>query len=118
MFTETEVQAYFNLRRKEFSVQRRNGKGGWVVWFYAPELNLKDVSFRVSEASRQRVIREGRKNVHAYVRGTLVKDIPETPTAATYNPYKYGSFVEKDTEAPVYSARFARLINKQIQIAK
>ena len=48
----------------------------------------------------------------------MVDAIPETPTAATYKPYKYGSFVEKDTEAPVYSARFARLINKQIQIAK
>lgn len=118
MFTETEVQAYFNLRRKEFSVQRRNGKGGWVVWFYTSELTLKDVTFRVSEASRQRVIREGRKNVHAYVRGTLVEAIPATPTAATYNPYKYESFVEKDTEAAVYAARFARLINKQIQIAK
>ena len=50
--------------------------------------------------------------------GTLVDDIPETPVQASYNPYKYDSFVEKETEAPVHEAAYARLKDRQVQIAR
>jgi hypothetical protein len=112
-----QARVYYNLHRHTFSIQHRID-GRWLVRGYADEVMLRDVTFKVSEGGRQRVIREGRKNVHAYVRGTLVDQTPATPVAATYNPYKYESFVEKDTGAPIYSARFARLVSKQIQIAK
>lgn len=56
---------------------------------------LEDVVFKVSEAGRQRVLREKRKNVHAGVLGTVL-GIPVLQPAdkAFYNPYKYDSFVD------------------------
>jgi hypothetical protein len=42
-------------------------------------------------------------------------DIP-TPTSdmvVTYNPYKYDSFVYKNTEEPVYNATEVDMINSQ-----
>ena len=63
---------------------------------------LSNVTFKVSEAGRQRVIKEGRKNVHAFVVGYLVgtegvygidkntkKDLP---VKVTYNPYLSPAF--------------------------
>jgi hypothetical protein len=69
---------------------------------------LSDASFKVSEAGRQRVIREGRKNVHAGVEGfvesnTAIKEIPVSAIKVTYNPYKWNSFVDID-QNPVYHA--------------
>lgn len=112
-----QVRVYYNLHRHTFSIQHKVD-GRWLVRDYADEVTLKDATFKVSEAGRKRVIAEGRKNVHAFVIGTLVDDIPETPVQATYNPYKYSSFVEKETETPIHTAAFARLKNRQVQIAR
>ena len=110
-----QVRVYYNLHRHTFSVQHRID-GRWLVRGYADEVMLRDATFKVSEAGRQRVISEGRKNVHAFVVGTLVDSLPPTPVAVTYNPYKYEAFVEKNTEAPIHTAKVARLINRQIEI--
>jgi len=77
---------------------------------------MRDVKFRVSEASRQRVLRDRQKNVHATARGIVTHAIGEnisidngkevTPSHAkakgkriTYCPYRSGSFqtVENNT---------------------
>jgi hypothetical protein len=69
---------------------------------------LADVTFKVSEAGRQRVIKEKRKNVHAYICGKLLLctkvdndtlfnnldfhfDMLES-TVVSYNPYKHKDF--------------------------
>jgi hypothetical protein len=67
-----KARVYFNLHKKLWSVQIKNAKGVWYVAFHAQTVQLEDVRWTVSEAGRQRVIREGRKNVHAYCMGTLV----------------------------------------------
>ena len=74
---------------------------------HADQLMLEGVTFKVSEAGRQRVLREKRKNVHAGVLGYLVQ--PPWPSAdlnteVTYNPYRYESFVLKADETPVHKA--------------
>ncbi len=38
---------------------------------YTESVNLEDVEFKVSEAGRQRLLREKRKNVHAFAIGTV-----------------------------------------------
>lgn len=62
--------------------------------------------FKVSEAGRQRVIREKRKNVHAsvygYFAGECEMDTSEM-TEVTYNPYKLGSFIVKETGEEIHS---------------
>lgn len=65
--------------------------------------------FRVSEKSRQRALREGVRNVHAKVRGTLVSQpvaLHDGPlTWVRYNPGRCGHFtLGTDIETRVNSA--------------
>lgn len=64
MPTPLEYEVYWNIRRKCWSV-RMNRK---VIGHFS-QLFLQQCSFHVSERGRQRVLRERRKNVHAYVKG-------------------------------------------------
>lgn len=98
-----KAKVYFNLHKRLFSVVV-DGR----VKYHATIVLLKDCTFKVSEAGRQRVLREKRKNVHAFVCGELiVMDLPLTldnPKPISYNPYKYNSFVLKDTEERIDNA--------------
>ena len=66
-----KVFVYFNLHRKLFSVKALEGPDKGKVIGHTTYLWLKDVTFKVSEAGRQRVLREKRKNVHAGVVGNF-----------------------------------------------
>ena len=101
-----KVKVYWNLHRKCFSVQHR-GK----VIMHTDDITLYDAVFKVSEAGRQRVLREKRKNVHAFIVGNLnnsYMESLETSHRVTYNPYKYDSFVFADTEESIYEADVVR----------
>ncbi len=63
---------------------------------------LTNVVFKVSEAGRQRVLKEGRKNVHAFVVGDwtgpkgaygMDKNDHNLPVRVAYNPYVAGHFL-------------------------
>jgi hypothetical protein len=84
----------------------------------ASQIWLKDAEFLVRESGRQRMLRENRKNIHAYVVGQLLDFVhPEDGKImerlegrnATYNPYRFSSFVDKETELPVMSASMVQL---------
>lgn len=99
-----KVEVYWNLHKDCFSV--RDCKTGRVIK-HAKELFLTDVKFVVRQAGRRKVLQEKRKNVHAFVRGNLVQD-HFRPLAgacktgyATYNPYKYETFVDYETKIPL-----------------
>jgi hypothetical protein len=68
---------------------------------------LENVTFKVSQAGRERVIKNKRKNVHAYVYGTLIEIETKNklPVAVKYNPYKYSNFVVNDI--PIFAAKVA-----------
>lgn len=119
------VFVYRNLHKQVWSVIALEGQHKGRVVVHAPYVQLYGaIKFNVREAGRQRVIREKRKNVHAGIQGDilLVSDgvyrydnvqivnaraIPmeyaayDPMSEVTYNPYKYSTFVEKVTEAPV-----------------
>jgi hypothetical protein len=89
-----KVRVYFNLQKKLLSVQAKV-KGVWKVVRHCQEISLIDVTFKVSERGRQRVIKNKRKNVHAYICGTVAED--QTTQGQwfdliTYNPYKLEKF--------------------------
>ena len=86
------VRVYFNLHKKVFSVQQKNERGSWIVRGYSSNIILKDAKFKVSQAGRARVLREKRKNVHAFVEGFVSEASIETPTRISYNPYKFAHF--------------------------
>lgn len=89
------VMLYKNLHNGLFSVKQ----DGLVV-AHLESVLLSNVSFKVNESGRNRVIREQKKNVHAYIVGYIL-NVNSTPMsllrrAITYNPYKYGYFYFKD----------------------
>ena len=98
-------------------VFRNLSKDTWSVWsgdkkkllFHAETLNISDAHFFVSEAGRQRVLRNKRKVVHAGVVGTLNKvDGAEMDhrgwTRVRYNPYETGTFVRAKDSLSVAGA--------------
>ena len=83
---------YRNLTKKCWSV--RDLKTRKVV-AHLNRLLLTKVEFKVSEAGRQRVLRERRKNVHAGAIGTFRTRgwlNPNCDRQIRYNPYKSGHF--------------------------
>jgi hypothetical protein len=100
----TRVHVYKNLRRGDWSV-RANGK----VIGHASNCVLANVTFHVSEAARQRVIRNHCREVHAWVIGDLV-DGGLAPAGEripiTYRPFDGGSFVRRDNGEPIFAAAF------------
>jgi hypothetical protein len=114
------VFVYFNLHRKCLSVKALEGENKGRVIAHADSVELVNVTFKVSEAGRQRVLREKRKNVHAGVVGTLTNLPAHYMTVSIarqlfnpvkYNPYKFDSFVTAVNETPVYNAKRAIVVS-------
>lgn len=104
------VEVYRNLSFPDgvtYSI-RQNG----LVIGHTREITLLDATFEVHEAGRQRVLRERRKNVHAWVKGMMVSTKPQPEssldTRVTYNPYKMANFQDADGD-PVVNARLVHL---------
>lgn len=108
-----KVFVYFNLHRKLWSVKALEGPNKGRVIDHSCLVALRDCTYKVSEAGRQRVLREQRKNVHAGVVGYLVDEVAdlfhiskdEVSKPVTYNPYRFATFVEKHSERPIYRSR-------------
>jgi len=113
-----KLRVYFNLIKKKLSVQAKNEKGHWIVIRHADTIALKNVQFKVSEAGRQRVIREKRKNVHAFIVGEEANwnELPVNHQIVRYNPYKYTNFVDI-FEQPIHTTSFVRLNGREITAA-
>ncbi len=102
-----KVKVYYNLHKNCYSIVSLEKENYGRVIKYENCVPLFDAQFKVSEKGRQRVLREQKKNVHAYVKGTWVsKFVPRGAVKlATYNPYKYGSFVDATSKKPLAKAK-------------
>jgi len=110
-----KVEIYRNLHKNCWSV--RDNKTGKVI-DHVRNIHIKDATLVVRPAGRARVLQEGRKNVHAFVKGEvstwesksaisiplLVDGVPLHICEVVYNPYDHSSFVEKVTGKPVFTA--------------
>lgn len=105
-----KVFVYFNLHKKVWSV--KDHKTGKVI-AHAKKVSVDNPTFKVSEAGRQRVLAEKKKNVHAGVVGSLNAHHDdfsgEGRKRVSYNPYKAGHFYESGTDNPVHNASHATL---------
>lgn len=63
-----------------------------LVVAHASGIALTGVQFIVNAAGREKVLREKRKNVHAFVTGYVARECPPYTLRASYNPYKAGNF--------------------------
>lgn len=110
------VDVYRNLHKKIWSIRDR--KTGRVV-DHKEYVYVLDAKFIVQPAGRQKVLQEGRKNVHAFVRGTLatyqeVLDKPDkfyliTDYLVRYNPYKADHFFYENPENRIDKADLVEL---------
>jgi len=107
------VEVYWNLHKHLFSVRALEGSNKGRVISHSHGISLTDVKFAVQPAGRERVRREGKKNVHAFVRGRIAnsgfEDRPYYPVyfndeKITYNPYIYDTFVNAKTKEPIFKA--------------
>lgn len=101
------VYVYWNLHKNVYSVRKRK-----IVQLHATQVQLRDVTFKVSEAGRQRVIREKRKNVHAGLQGTWVGLMQDPRTwktrgwrRVTYDPYRSDHFFTTNGNYAVVGAK-------------
>jgi hypothetical protein len=122
---EGRVQVYYNLHKKCLSVRHKG-----IVIAHTREIVLTDAKFHVQPAGREKVLREKRKNVHAYVSGKLTIILDEFGRTAknirafervlndskrvTYNPYKNKTFVDKSNNEIVNSAEVVHIADKVI----
>ena len=105
--TKFKVFCYWNLHKHCWSIKALSGYAKGKVIAHAHTVSIAYPYAQVSEAGRQRVIREQKKNVHAGLVGLLDLDrLPEVPPffadctegeRITYNPYKAPTFTYKAT---------------------
>ena len=99
---DKRVYVYFNLHKKCWSV-RQSGK----IVDHTNQVLLRDCRYLVGQAGRKKVLKEKRKNVHAFVRGEWLTNgscLTSLPHKVSYNPYKFGHFYNSETEDAVTSA--------------
>ena len=96
------VEVYWNLHKNIYSVRRKG-----LVVHHGAQFQLLNAKFAVQPAGREKVLREQKKNVHAFVRG-FFRDFGheyECSTLVSYNPYKHDSFVNKNDGSRVDTAK-------------
>jgi len=113
---------YYNLHKRCWSLKALETLEPGKYELFAPSVKgrvtghadtvlASRVTTKISEAGRQRVIREKRKNVHAGIIGLSVIAEPtknfvttDTTPSMSYNPYKRPDFYDRATGATVTTA--------------
>lgn len=89
------VEVYRNLHNNLFSIR---DKESGLVLAHGNKIVLFHCKFIVKDSGRLKVIKEKRKNVHAWVEGvyigTLKSDLGNVDNIAYYDPYKTESFID------------------------
>lgn len=112
------VEVYKNLHNGLWSVRQRG-----IVKCHTDYILLTNITFAVQPAGRARVIKEQKKNVHAFVRGTITDrktvDAHERDCIVLqprYNPYDFDSFVDGNDD-PLHTADFCDMMTGEPLIA-
>jgi hypothetical protein len=106
--SKAKFYIYWNLHKQCWSVKFK----GKVIEHVYNTIRVWNAEYKVSEAGRLRVIKEKRKNVHAYVACSfyvVTETEPSWPTWPSwvevyYNPYKVQTFVRMDDREPIYKS--------------
>ena len=128
MTTTHDIYRNLNKARKEPAKHVWSIRTKGRVVDHSTDVVLTDVTFKVSESTRQRIIKANKRNVCAFVRGTLAKRLPAhlfeacdhgaSSVRVSFNPYKSGSFYVCETgqqithaDAVVFTVNGAFAIN-------
>ena len=117
----SKIRCYYNLHKHCLSVQHKTSNG-WRVAEWVNDITLKDAKFVVKESGRQRVLKEKRKNVHAYITGTPIILSDEQleqiiwSDKVRYNPYTHSTFYTVSNNEPIYDASLCNISGKTVSI--
>lgn len=109
---EQPVRVFKNWKQNCYSIMQ----GGRLL-ASARQVRLSAVEFRVRESGRQRMLKEKRRNVHAFAVGHLLDYVHPSDDrqldemrgrGVFYNPYLYETFVDDETRAPVAGSELAQ----------
>jgi hypothetical protein len=103
------VEVYRNLHKNCYSVRALSGENKGRVVNHVQAIILKDATFVVQPAGRDRVLREQRKNVHAFVRGTITDQPVVHGLSVRYDPYLNDAFI---VTRPTRSKYYDEIIRK------
>jgi hypothetical protein len=109
------TQCYRNLNNGLMSIRQKIGSS-WLVVGHADNLIIQNPIFYVSEASRQRVIRTQKKNVHAYGCGILIgRSLESLPPLKEirYDPYRSSFFSWRDSDRQVERSDYLIIIDNR-----
>jgi hypothetical protein len=110
------VRVYRNLplfKHRVFSIMAMSGPCKGLVLGYSRVVGLERVTFKVSEATRQKVIAKNCRTVHAFAEGyiaSLSSTLPDSCQGEdvgkiTYNPFLSGHFYDRSNPGnPVKTA--------------
>lgn len=117
------VYVYWNIHKGCWSVKALSGPNKGRVVRHANAVHLRNVETHVNENGRQRVVANQRKEVHAGLKGEL-KTMVGSPldratrqreddgwVPVTYNPYRFSTFVDRDTHNVVSLGEQAVMLN-------
>ena len=113
---------YRNLRNKCFSVLKYNEeKKGYRLCAHINRAILTDVTTKVSEVGRQKVLNEKQKNVHAFILAKYYVPVPGDRHVVYsdeiyYNPYKQNNFTEGQSTLAFTGCEFALLHDSKAYI--
>lgn len=115
------VIVYKNLNRGDWSIAQtagRDGTGRGKVIGHADSVILANVTMRVQEAGRLRVMAKRQREVHAWCIGDIVDSLPAGTVARelTYNPYRCGTFTLRDG-TPLDHAAYVEFTTDKMAIA-
>lgn len=117
------VRVYRNLHNGLWSVMAWDGPEKGRIIAHVPEIYLTVVKFVVQPAGREKVRREKRKNVHAFVEGKVAREPKKTQSDRLgwswngffwYNPYRCKTFMKYDPNqskrsTPIHDAHMVRM---------
>lgn len=110
------VKVYYNLNLKCLSViDMDTGR----LYCHGNYIEITNASFKVQQSGRRRVLRENKKNVHAYIKGKFHDhsddsvdpgDFPprwsvsDRTGRATYDPYRHKHFMDMDNGEKIHGS--------------
>lgn len=110
-----KVEVYKNLHTGLWSIRQEG-----IVRCHTKMATLRDAEFIVGPKGRQRVLREKRKNVHAFVRGFLVS--PKVFSTfrgwmrVRYNPYVSDVFFLENKDAVERACAVDMMANEENEV--
>jgi hypothetical protein len=105
------VHVYWNLNRDIYSIRAAEGEHRGRVIDYASDVSLTNASFVVREAGRRRVLKNKRKEVHAWIAGNRTGRVSTADLeGVTYDPYRHETFVRRRNGEAVHAAGRVRCL--------